>query len=64
MTKQLKAFAACLGVVSLAGLGALGFTFGMPGFAQEDKGFLTGLISQALSSPGMQVSVGAIDGAL
>jgi len=64
MTKQFKAFAACLSVVSLAGLGALGVTFGMPGFAQKDKGFLTGLISQALSSPGMQVSVGAIDGAL
>ena len=64
MTKQLKAFAAGLGVVSLAGLGALGVTFGMPDFAQKDKGFLAGLISQALSSPGMQVSVGAIDGAL
>ena len=64
MTKQLKAFAAGLGVVSLAGLGALGVTFGTPGFAQKDKGFLAGLISQALSSPGMQVSVGAIDGAL
>ena len=37
MTKQLKAFAACLGVVSLAGLGALGFTFGMPGFAHDER---------------------------
>jgi translocation and assembly module TamB len=64
MTKQLKAFAAGLVVVSLAGLGALGVTFGTPDFAQKDKGFLAGLISQALSSPGMQVSVGAIDGAL
>jgi hypothetical protein len=58
MTKQLKAFAAGLVVVSLAGLGALGVTFGTPDFAQKDKGFLAGLISQALSSPGMQVSVG------
>jgi translocation and assembly module TamB len=60
-SRRLKVLAAGLGLIGLA---ALGIKLGMPGFAQEDKGVLENLISHALSSPGMQVSVGAVEGAL
>lgn len=63
-SRRLKVLAASLGLIMLAGLAALGIKLGMPGSAQEDKGFLENVISHALSSPGMQVSVGAVEGAL
>ncbi len=52
-------------VIALAGAWLL--APGLPGSAtsgEDDKGVLASLISRLLSSPGMDISVGAVDGAL